>query len=93
MSENKRVADFTEDGIEKMRTFVHLLPEPGGEVVLACLDEIERLKRKVNYAFADGAKWWEYQREGATMWPADQDRAWVEAEKRYNERPGAEDET
>ena len=29
--------------IERMRMCSHLLPDPGGEVVRECLDEIERL--------------------------------------------------
>ena len=26
-------------------------------------------------AFVDGAKWWEWEKEGATMWPSDQRKA------------------
>lgn len=33
--------------------------------------------------FVDGAKWWEWHKEGATMWQSDQNDAGVEAEKRY----------
>jgi len=34
-------------------------------------------------AFVDGAKWHEYSATGFTMWPADQDIAAEEAERRY----------
>lgn len=33
-------------------------------------------------AFVQGAQWWEYQREKATMWPSDRQRATEEAEIR-----------
>lgn len=33
-------------------------------------------------AFVDGAKWWEWHKEGATMWPSDQALALKEAEQR-----------
>ena len=35
---------FTPEKIAEMRACLHLLPEPGGEVVGECLDEIERYK-------------------------------------------------
>ena len=35
---------FDEAGIEKMRRCSLLLPDPGGEVVRQCLDEIKRLR-------------------------------------------------
>ena len=39
-------------------------------------------------AFVMGAKWWEFRKSGATMWPSDQDVAEAEAESRYpNGRP------
>ena len=38
---------FTEEKIAKMRACLDLLPEPGGEVVEECLDEIERLRYEV----------------------------------------------
>lgn len=34
-------------------------------------------------AFVRGAKWWEWQSRGATMWQADQRVAEAEAERRY----------
>ena len=34
-------------------------------------------------AFVAGAQWWEWHKEGATMWPSDTDLAEAEAEKRY----------
>jgi hypothetical protein len=34
-----------EDMINKMRKCSYLLPDPGGEVVRECLDEIERLRK------------------------------------------------
>ncbi len=40
---------------KKMRACSSLLPDPGGEVVRECLDEIERLREKVNY-LADGMR-------------------------------------
>jgi hypothetical protein len=38
-------------------------------------------------AFVAGAKWWEFTRSGATMWPSDRDKAGDEAEKRYPAAP------
>jgi hypothetical protein len=34
-------------------------------------------------AFVAGAQWWEYEREGANMWPGDRDKAEAEAIRRY----------
>lgn len=34
-------------------------------------------------AFVEGAKWWEYESTGATMWPSDRDKAESEAERRF----------
>lgn len=33
-------------------------------------------------AFVQGAKWWEYITQEATMWQSDQDRALLEANRR-----------
>lgn len=33
-------------------------------------------------AFVQGAKWWEYLKTGATMWPSDRDQAELEAKIR-----------
>lgn len=33
-----------QEQINKMRACSHLLPDPGGEVVRECLDEVERLR-------------------------------------------------
>jgi len=46
-------------------------PSPGGP---SCSDLL--------YAFVQGAKWWEYEKEGATMWQSDQELAWKTAECR-----------
>ena len=37
----------------------------------------------VRRAFVEGAKWWEYHKEGATMWQSDQRLAEVAAEVKY----------
>lgn len=34
-------------------------------------------------AFVAGVQWWEYEKEKATMWDSDRDKAEAEAEKRY----------
>ncbi len=34
-------------------------------------------------AFVKGAKWWEFESTGATMWPSDQDKAETAAELYY----------
>lgn len=34
-------------------------------------------------AFVEGAKWWEYESTGATMWPSDRNIAEAEAERRF----------
>ncbi len=34
-------------------------------------------------AFVDGVAWWEFMKEGATIWAADRDAAEAEAEARY----------
>lgn len=39
-------------------------------------------------AFVQGAKWWEFTKEGATMWGADADRAEAEAIRRYGSPSG-----
>ena len=36
-------------------------------------------------AFVAGAKWWEAQSTGGTMWASDRDKAWAEADERYLE--------
>ena len=36
-------------------------------------------------AFVAGAKWWEWKKENATMWPSDQGLAEEEAERHYPE--------
>ncbi len=40
-------------------------------------------KDDIRRAFVAGAKWWEWQKEGATMWNSDVREAEEEAEKRY----------
>jgi len=37
----------------------------------------------IRRAFVAGAKWWEYEKEGATMWISDIRLAEKEAKKRY----------
>lgn len=37
----------------------------------------------IRRAFVAGAKWWEFEKEGATMWPSDRNKAEAQAEKRY----------
>jgi hypothetical protein len=39
-------------------------------------------------AFVNGAKWWEWKKEGATMWQTDQIDAYEEAKTKYPERKG-----
>ena len=34
------------------------------------------------YAFLEGAKWWEHESTGFTMWQSDQEKAWKTAECR-----------
>ena len=36
-------------------------------------------------AFVAGAAWWEFRKDGATMWQSDRRLSEVEAEKRYPE--------
>lgn len=38
---------ITEDNLIKMNKCSHLLPDPGGEVVRQCLDEIRRLRNSI----------------------------------------------
>ena len=46
-------------------------------------------KEKIKYddrlliAFVQGAKWWEFEKTGATMWPSDQRKAEEAAIERY----------
>ena len=40
-------------------------------------------KDDLRRAFVAGAKWWEWHKEGATMWNSDVREAEDEAEKRY----------
>ena len=39
----------------------------------------------IRRGFVAGARWWEFHKTGATMWPSDRDMAEAEAEKRYND--------
>jgi hypothetical protein len=43
-------------------------------------------------AFVEGAKWWEWHTENATMWPEDVNRAETEAEKRHPMNNGSSKE-
>ena len=43
-------------------------------------------KDDIRRVFVDGAKWWEWQKEGATMWNSDVKLAEEEATKRYDEQ-------
>jgi hypothetical protein len=40
----RRDSMFTDHQIIRMRSASRLLPEPGGEIVRQCLDEIDRLR-------------------------------------------------
>jgi hypothetical protein len=62
---------------------------PNARILGDATDEIERLKKEVKQAFVDGAKWFEAEKSGWKR-PSDQITVEAEAEKRYNERPGAE---
>lgn len=44
---------------------------------------LEEAKRAAWYAFVDGAKWWQFHANGATMFPSERDVAEEEAKKRY----------
>ena len=50
------------------------------------IDNEREKRRKAEHAlvsaFVQGAKWWEYHKEGATMWQSDQGLALTEAERR-----------
>lgn len=61
-----------------MPQFVPLPAVPDRPPVLGTWAE-DDLRR----AFVEGAAWWEYEREKATMWPSDRNDAEAEAEKRY----------
>ena len=43
--------------------------------------EVKVLKAAARSAFVQGAQWWEYHKEGATMWGSDSQLAWEEAHK------------
>lgn len=45
-------------------------------------DEASRFDAALVVAFIQGAKWWEHNKTGATMWQSDQNLAEVEALKR-----------
>ena len=45
-------------------------------------DTIKELQQALIVAFIQGAKWWEWHKEGATMWQSDQLLAEEEALKR-----------
>ena len=44
-------------------------------------------KHSLHGAFVCGAKWWEFEKTGGTMWASDRDKAWLEAERRYGPIP------
>lgn len=39
-------------------------------------------KEMLEAAFVRGAAWWEWHKEGATMWQSDQNLAWEEAQRK-----------
>ena len=43
------------------------------------------IRETATRAFVKGAAWWEWDREGATMWGSDQQRAYEEAVRRYDD--------
>lgn len=43
-------------------------------------------------AFVRGARWWEFQKTGATMWQSDQRKAYDAAKAKYNAPEGQKDE-
>lgn len=46
----------------------------------------KKLETPLIIAFVQGARWWEYHKEGATMWQSDQRLAEGEALKRLENR-------
>lgn len=53
--------------------------------MLVDLDDLlgQWAKDDLRSAFVAGAAWWEYHREGATIWQSERNLAEVEAENRY----------
>lgn len=41
----------------------------------------EKTKELLQRAFVEGAKWWEWHTQGATMWQSDQHLAWERAQQ------------
>ena len=64
-------------------TIIDAAPAAGDEMKPS--DEIDGYwpKDDIRRAFVAGAKWWEWHKEGATMWQSDTREAEDEAEKRY----------
>jgi hypothetical protein len=40
----------------------------------------------IREAFCDGARWWEFESTGATMWNGDQQKAYAAADARYKKQ-------
>lgn len=49
---------------------------------LVAADELSQAKGAALRAFVEGAKWWEYEKTGFTMFPSEQDKAVKEAARR-----------
>lgn len=76
----------TEFDTMKMRACTYLLPDPGGEVVRSCLDEIERLRELLDSHFGSG--WEDWDRASFMVMSKDIDRLKqeVDAERKDAER-------
>lgn len=53
------------------------------ESVAALTRERDEAKAHARLAFVEGCAWWEFHRDGATIWPSDRDIAEAEVERRY----------
>lgn len=70
---------------DKMTTDAPEIPEPDPVKVGGRWVEGVWPANDPRRAFVEGAKWWEYEKEGATMWPSDRRLAEVEAQRRFEQ--------
>jgi len=65
-----------------MNVSSYIIPRNPEEMLREKDRQIAELKSALGNAFIDGAKWWEFESTGGTMWQSDQQKAADEAIKR-----------
>jgi hypothetical protein len=66
----------------KVNASAYIMPRQPEDMLREKDRQIAELKSAIGNAFIDGAKWWEFESTGGTMWQSDQQKAAEEAIKR-----------